>query len=117
MTRVATAETEGAWLEATERRTVREVEAMVSGRTCSDLPSGAKGPLLVPGRMVFELEPEQFALVVEAFEKDSSRDQIRLRRASSLASATNFAGSALLIGTPETLFAEKSLGSSSPPTE
>jgi len=67
--RVATPETEEAWIEKSERMTVRQLEAMVAGRRPGDLPTDAKDPLLVPRRVVFELLPEDFALVMEAFER------------------------------------------------
>ncbi len=66
--RVATPETEGHWIEKTERMTVRQVEHCLSGRKMGDLPSDDKDPLLVPRRMSFDLSPEDFALIEEAFE-------------------------------------------------
>ncbi len=68
MVRIATPETEGDWIEKTERMTVRQIEACVSGRKVGDLPSDEKDPLLVSRRMCFELLPEDFALIEEAFE-------------------------------------------------
>ena len=67
--RVATPETEGDWIEKTERMTVRQIEACVAGRKLGDLPSDEKDPLLVQRRMSFELSPEDFALIEEAFEQ------------------------------------------------
>jgi hypothetical protein len=68
LTRVATAETEAAWLEVSEGMTVRQIESEVSGRKKGDAPSAAKDPLLTSRRVVFELMPEDFALIMEAFE-------------------------------------------------
>lgn len=69
ISRVATRETEQAWIAATERRTVREIETMVAGRKTGELPSDPKDPLLTTHRLVFELEAENFALVTRAFEQ------------------------------------------------
>lgn len=68
LARVATPQTEEAWIEKTERMTVRQVEGMVAGRKPGDSPWDAKDPLIEPRRIAFELMPEDFALVIEAFE-------------------------------------------------
>src|SRR6186713_1640406 len=46
LARVATAETETAWIEAAKGRRVREIEQMVSGRARGDLPTSAARPEL-----------------------------------------------------------------------
>src|SRR5688572_23801358 len=66
LTRVATAETEGEWLKAAREKTVREVEALVSGLRPGSLPddvpdSGAKRHVLR-----FDVSAEVFATFQEA---------------------------------------------------
>ncbi len=68
LTRVATPDTEAAWVEASERMTVRQVEAMVAGRESGDLPHGARDPVITPRRLVFELAPDELAEWQEAAE-------------------------------------------------
>src|SRR5262245_58509423 len=66
LTRVATADTEAAWLDAARGKTTRELERLVTGRQPGDLPSTANPP--VPRRHVLRLEvgPETFAAFREA---------------------------------------------------
>jgi hypothetical protein len=66
LTRVATAETEGAWLESARGLTVRQVEEMVSGRGPGDLPSDPADPKLRKYNIHLELSAETRALFVEA---------------------------------------------------
>ncbi len=69
LTRVATPETEEAWVEASERMTVRQVESMVAGRAPGAGPTDARDPLLTTHRLVVELSPEEFAEWQEAAEQ------------------------------------------------
>jgi len=66
ISRVATAETEVAWLEATNGRTVRDIEAMVAGRRPGDLPTTPADPALSKRVLRFEMRPEAVALFLEA---------------------------------------------------
>jgi hypothetical protein len=66
LTRVATPETEGAWLESSRGVTVRQVEEMVSGRGPGDLPSDPADPKLRKYNIHLELCAETRALFVEA---------------------------------------------------
>jgi hypothetical protein len=66
LTRVATPETEGAWLESARGVTVRQVEEMVSGRGPGDLPSDPADPKLRKYNIHLELSAETRALFVEA---------------------------------------------------
>jgi len=66
LVRVATAETEGAWLAAAEGKTSTQVRQLVSGRQRGDLPSDAAVPELVTRRVTLELSPEAYALLKEA---------------------------------------------------
>jgi hypothetical protein len=66
LTRVATAETESAWLESARGLTVRQVEEMVSGRGPGDLPSDPADPKLRKYNIHLELSAETRALFVEA---------------------------------------------------
>ncbi len=69
LTRVATPETEEAWVEASDRMTVRQVEAMVAGHAPGARPEDAPDPLLATHRLVVELSPEELAEWREAAEK------------------------------------------------
>src|SRR5438270_2219665 len=63
LTRVATAETEGMWLEAARGKTVHDVEQVVSGHRRGDLPSDPPDPDLKPRTVRFEVLPETYALL------------------------------------------------------
>lgn len=66
LTRVATPETEVAWLGAVVDRTVREVEAAVAGRRPGDQPDTPPDPTHVMRTLRLELSPSTFALFVAA---------------------------------------------------
>jgi hypothetical protein len=66
LTRVATPETECAWLESARGLTVRQVEELVSGRGPGDLPSDPADPKLRKYNIHLELSAETRALFVEA---------------------------------------------------
>ncbi len=68
LTRVAKPENEAAWIEASERKTVRQIEAEVSGREPGDNPWDDVDPLLVMHRLVFEVPPDELAEWKEAAE-------------------------------------------------
>ena len=69
LTRVATAETEVEWLRASEGKTFREVQRMVSGRTRGDGPTTPKKPEAVVEDVVFpRVEPHARALLSKARE-------------------------------------------------
>ncbi|MBK6684398.1 MAG: HNH endonuclease [Deltaproteobacteria bacterium] len=72
LVRVATPNTEADWLRASEAKTVREVERMVSGRRMGDRPDAERDPLLELHRAVFTLTSNQRAMVEDA--------KIRVRR-------------------------------------
>ncbi len=56
------------WIQASESKTVREVEKMVAGRARGDGPDAPKDPLLERRRLVFELAPDTYAVVQQAIE-------------------------------------------------
>ncbi len=62
LTRVATCDTERAWLDATEHRNSTEVQAMVAGRALGDVPTDPQRRDLRPKRMTLELPPDVMAL-------------------------------------------------------
>ncbi len=66
LTRVATVETEGAWLEAARGRTARQVQGMVSGRRPGDLPGDPVDPAWATRVVRLSLRPEALALYREA---------------------------------------------------
>lgn len=66
LTRVATTNTEAAWLDAAGGKTAREVEAMVTGRRRGDRPDDPTEPDLRPRILRFEVTPETYALVRDA---------------------------------------------------
>jgi hypothetical protein len=66
LTRVATAETEAAWLEAAHGRTAREVERLVSGRTKGDGPMDPRRLEAERRRMTLNLSAEAYAMFREA---------------------------------------------------
>ena len=60
LSRVAIAETEDAWLEAAKGRSLREVEAMVSGHKPGDLPTDPTEPRLHRKTITIEVSPETY---------------------------------------------------------
>jgi 5-methylcytosine-specific restriction endonuclease McrA len=72
LTRVATADTEAAWLEAARGKTTRQIEALVAGKQSGELPPDpARDDDLVPPRrhvLRFEVSPETFATFREAMQ-------------------------------------------------
>jgi len=61
VTRVAVPETEDAWLAATEGKTAREVERLVSGLTKGASPGARPDSKLVKHRIVLEVDGERYA--------------------------------------------------------
>lgn len=66
LTRVATADNEKSWIEATAERTAREVEQMVSGRSLGETPDGPSRPEALPKRIGAKVSPSTYALWQEA---------------------------------------------------
>jgi 5-methylcytosine-specific restriction endonuclease McrA len=66
ITRVAEVETEQAWLDAIDGKTIDEVERIVSGHAPGDLPTDPGDPQLEPRRWAVDLDPDVYALVLEA---------------------------------------------------
>src|SRR5262245_6973504 len=66
LTRIATADTEQDWLDKARGKTLREIEAMVSGRKRGDRPEDPKDPNLAPRVLRLELSPAAFALFRQA---------------------------------------------------
>ncbi|HUQ06920.1 MAG TPA: HNH endonuclease signature motif containing protein [Kofleriaceae bacterium] len=66
ITRVATAETEGEWLEYIDGLTVREVEQAVRGRRKGDSPNQRPDPDLEPRILRIAVPPHTYALYLEA---------------------------------------------------
>jgi hypothetical protein len=66
LARVATAETENAWLEAAAGRRVREVERLVSGRARGDLPTELPRPELERHVLRFDVSAETLAAFRDA---------------------------------------------------
>jgi hypothetical protein len=66
LTRVATTDTEQDWLDRARGKTLREIEAMVSGRKRGDRPDDPKDPNLAPRVLRLELSPTAFALFRQA---------------------------------------------------
>jgi hypothetical protein len=69
LSRVATSETERAWLDAARGKAVRQVEELVSGRKPGDLPSDAEDPKLRRFVLRFEVTGETRALLLDALAK------------------------------------------------
>jgi RuvA, C-terminal domain len=69
LTRVATAQTEGQWLEATRGRTARQVEEMVAGHEPGDQPGDLADPSLRRHVLRMEVSAETFATFREAMAK------------------------------------------------
>jgi len=66
LTRVATADTEQAWLDAIQNLTAREVEQCVRGHKPGDHPDDRPDPQLEPRAVRMQLLPESYALFLEA---------------------------------------------------
>ena len=66
LSRIATPETEQAWLAAVAGKTVREVEAMVAGRAPGDGPGTPPDPDLEPRRLRLDLSPDVYARFLAA---------------------------------------------------
>ena len=62
LTRVATAETEAAWLAAADGKNLRQLERMVAGRDRGDLPDDDADPDLAPRKVVIVMSPATYAL-------------------------------------------------------
>ncbi|HVJ20810.1 MAG TPA: DUF222 domain-containing protein [Polyangiaceae bacterium] len=69
LTRVAVAETEEAWLEAAKGKTVRQVEALVNGRSPGDTPDSPSDPKKRRHVLRFEVTGETLATFREAVAK------------------------------------------------
>jgi hypothetical protein len=69
LTRVATSETERAWLDASRGKTMREVERLVSGHRPGDLPTDAKDVSAERHVLRFEVSGEVLATFREAVAK------------------------------------------------
>jgi hypothetical protein len=69
LTRVAVAETERKWLESSEKKSVREVERLVSGHVLGDLPTAPKDPKLERHVLRFDVRAETRATFNEALAK------------------------------------------------
>jgi hypothetical protein len=66
LSRVATPDTEAAWLQASEGKNLRALEGLVSGRRPGDGPEAPPDPLLAQHRAVFVQTSDQRATTVEA---------------------------------------------------
>ena len=66
VSRIATSVTEHAWLECVVGKTVREVEAMVAGRTPGDDPETPADPDLEPRHLRLALSPDVYARFLAA---------------------------------------------------
>lgn len=62
LTRIATADTEAAWLDAVRGKTLRQIEGMVAGRKQGDRPEDPTSPELIRRVVRLELSPQVFAL-------------------------------------------------------
>jgi 5-methylcytosine-specific restriction endonuclease McrA len=69
LTRVAVAETERQWLEVARGKTVRQLEALVAGKSPGDKPSSASQPDARRHVLRFDVAPETLALFREAINK------------------------------------------------
>ena len=69
LARVATAETESAWIEASRGRRVREIERMVSGRARGDTPTSSPRPELEKHVLRFEVSAETLAAFRDAMRR------------------------------------------------
>ena len=66
LTRIATGETEQAWLDEARGKNLRQIEAMVAGRRRGDRPSDPTKPELVNRIVRLELSPAAFAMLRQA---------------------------------------------------
>ena len=66
LSRVATAETEAAWIDAASGRRMRDIERLVAGRARGDRPSDAQRPELERHVLRFEVSGETLAAFREA---------------------------------------------------
>ncbi len=66
LTRVATADTEAAWLDAIDGLTAREIEHCVRGHKPGDHPAQRSDPQLEPRAVRLQLLPEAYALFIAA---------------------------------------------------
>jgi hypothetical protein len=62
LSRVAVPDTEAAWLEAARGKTLREIEAMVSGHKPGNLPTDGTEPRLHRKTITIEISPETYDL-------------------------------------------------------
>jgi hypothetical protein len=69
LTRVATAETEGEWLEVARGKTVHQLEALVAGKSPGDKPCPASQPDACRHVLRFDVAPETLALFREAMNR------------------------------------------------
>jgi hypothetical protein len=69
ITRVAVGRTEDEWIAHTQGKSVHEIEGLVRGKRSGDRPSEAPDPLLARRRVVFDLSPEEFALLQDAIDR------------------------------------------------
>ena len=83
LSRVAVPDTEEAWLEAVQGKSLREIEAMVSGHRPGDLPSDPTEPRLHRKTIVLEVSPETYdiwrklhALAAEEHSQRLSDDEL-----------------------------------------
>lgn len=63
LTRVATGETEGEWIEAVTDKNMRQVEELIAGHQKGDRPTDPVEPSLRKKVLRFEVKPETYALV------------------------------------------------------
>jgi hypothetical protein len=69
LARVATAETESAWIDAARGRRVREIEQMISGRARGDSPTSSPRPELEKHVLRFEVSAETLAAFRDAMRR------------------------------------------------
>src|SRR5688572_12253722 len=69
LTRVATPDTERAWLDAAGGKTIRQLEEMVANRSHGDGPTTPPRDVARPRVLRFEVAPETFALFREAMQR------------------------------------------------
>jgi hypothetical protein len=69
ITRVVVRRTEDEWIAHTEGKTVREIEGLVRGKRRGDRPADPPDPLLARRRVVFDLSPEEFAILRDAIDR------------------------------------------------
>jgi RuvA, C-terminal domain len=62
LTRVATAETEQAWLDKSLGKNLRQIESFVAGRKLGDWPDAPQDPKLMKRTVRFDLTPATYAL-------------------------------------------------------